>query len=357
MRITFVLPNWSTKPIGGYKVVYEYANHLVKRGHKVCVVHPLLLYPQEVDLKQKIKFYLRYMKYLVLKIKKLKWFRISHEVGMLIVPNLKEVYIPNGDVIVATAWQTAEWAAEYSTHKGRKLYFVMDFYPWLGPQDRLEATWRAPFKKIAISSWLYEKVLHATKEKNNVIAIPLGIDHTRFSVTEDLNLRPNRICMMYSTVSYKASEDGIRALEICRTQHPNLEVVLFGLTASIKAIPSWMVYRKNVSEEDLVQVYNQSKIYLCSSLAEGFAFPPAEAMACGCAVVSTDCGGIHEYAEHKVNVLLSPPKDPQALAQNILHLLENDDLRVKLARAGHQRIQKFTWNKAVVKLEEVLNKK
>jgi len=161
--------------------------------------------------------------------------------------------------------------------------------------------------------------------------------------------------MMYSTVGYKAPEDGIRALEICRARHPDLEVVLFGPTSSRRAIPSWMVDRKNVSEEDLVQIYNQSKIYLCSSLAEGFAFPPAEAMACGCAVVSTDCGGIREYAEHEVNALLSPPKDPQALAQNVLRLLEDDDLRVRLAKAGYERIRKFTWKKAVDQFEKIIS--
>jgi len=163
--------------------------------------------------------------------------------------------------------------------------------------------------------------------------------------------------MMYSRGSYKAPEDGISALEICKAQYPALKATLFGPTRPAKAIPSWMVFRKNVSEEDLVRIYNQSKIYLCCSLAEGFAFPPAEAMACGCAVVSTDCGGIREYAEHEVNALLSPPKDPQSLAQNILRLLRDDNLRVRLAKAGCEQIQKFTWERAVSKFEEILRQK
>lgn len=358
MRITFVLPGWSIrKPVGGFKVVYEYANRLSERGHQINVVHPLLLFPREARFKQKMKMFALWMADHFLRSAKVKWFSISPKVGMLIVGSLEEENIPKGDVIVATAWQTAEYVAKYLPSKGRKLYLVMDFYPWLGPKDRLEATWRAPFKKVAISSWLYEKVLQATMEKNDVIAIPLGVDQRRFSLMEDVSLRANRISMMYSPGSYKAAEDGIRALEICKAQHPALEAVLFGPTSSRKAIPSWMVYRKNVSEEDLVRIYNQSKIYLCSSLAEGFAFPPAEAMACGCAVVSTDCGGIREYVEHEANALLSPPKDPQALAQNILRLLEDDDLRVRLARAGYEQIQKFTWDKAVTKFEEVLKQK
>ena len=337
-------------------MVYEYANRLSERGYQINIVHPLF-FPREARLKQKIKMFVLWMVDRCLRSSKVKWFNISTKVSTLIVDSLEEENIPDGDVIIATAWQTAEYAVKYSPSKGRKLYFVMDFYPWLGPKDRIEATWRAPFKKVAISSWLYEKVLQADPDKNNVIAIPLGIDHERFILIQDMSLRSNRVCMMYSTGSYKAPADGIRALEICRARHPDLEVVLFGPTSSRKGIPSWMVDRKNVSEEDLVKIFNQSKIYLCSSLAEGFAFPPAEAMACGCAVVSTDCGGIREYAVPEVNALLSPPKDPQALAKNILRLLEDNDLRVRLARRGYEQIQKFTWNKAVTKLEEVLRQK
>src|SRR5690625_6129378 len=40
MRITFLLPTFAPRPSGGFRVVYEYANRLVERGHEVTVVHP-----------------------------------------------------------------------------------------------------------------------------------------------------------------------------------------------------------------------------------------------------------------------------------------------------------------------------
>jgi glycosyltransferase involved in cell wall biosynthesis len=159
--------------------------------------------------------------------------------------------------------------------------------------------------------------------------------------------------MLFSPVNYKASDDGLLALEMCKKHHPELMVSLFGPTL-IKKVPDWATFEKNIATSKLVELFNHSRIYLCSSLAEGFALPPAEAMACGCAVVSTDCGGIREYAEHEVNALLSPPAVPQLLAQNILRLLEDDFLRVRLAKAGYERIQKFTWENAVSKFQEVI---
>jgi len=40
MRITFLMPGYMWTPSGGYRVIYEYANRLVDRGHHVTVVHP-----------------------------------------------------------------------------------------------------------------------------------------------------------------------------------------------------------------------------------------------------------------------------------------------------------------------------
>jgi glycosyltransferase involved in cell wall biosynthesis len=71
-------------------------------------------------------------------------------------------------------------------------------------------------------------------------------------------------------------------------------------------------------------------------------------------LVSTDNGGVREYAEHEVTALLSPPKNPEALAQNIVRLLENDDLRIRIAKAGHERIQQFTWERSTDLLEQFL---
>ena len=39
MRITFVLPKYKRQPIGGYRVIYEYANRLTARGHQLTVLH------------------------------------------------------------------------------------------------------------------------------------------------------------------------------------------------------------------------------------------------------------------------------------------------------------------------------
>jgi len=109
-----------------------------------------------------------------------------------------------------------------------------------------------------------------------------------------------------------------------------------------------MEYQQNPPHGRLVEdIYNGSSIFLCASLSEGWGLPPAEAMSCGCAAVSTDNGGVRDYAIHGETALLSPPEDPQVLADNLNRVLNDGTLRTKLARQGNEYIQEFNWNRAV----------
>ncbi len=361
MKITFILPAYPWKPMGGFRVIYEYANHLVARGHDVTVLHSSILpnrvLPSPANLyhwlRRKAGYFINLLVYLTLT-PKVKWQPIDKRVKMLYVPEPIEKYVPDADAVFATLWLTAKLVLEYPRSKGKKFYLVQDFYPYMGDKFQIEKTWRFPIKKVTVSSWLYKIVIDSGISKNDVIAIPNGIDTKRFCLQNDIIDRPKRIAMMYSTQSYKAPDDGIKAIEFAKEKYKNIQAICFGAGSRPKHLPRWIEYAKNVSEKKLVEIYNFSSIFLSSSLSEGFAFPPAEAMACGCAVVATDSGGIREYAEYEKTALLSPPGNQEAIAKNLLRVLENDILRIRIAKAGYQRIQEFTWEKSTYLLEQSL---
>ena len=71
----------------------------------------------------------------------------------------------------------------------------------------------------------------------------------------------------------------------------------------------------------------------------GFVLPPAEAMACGCAGAVTDCGGKRDLAEHKKNALVSDPDDSVSLVNDVLRLPSDEELRIKIALGGRDRIE------------------
>ena len=77
-------------------------------------------------------------------------------------------------------------------------------------------------------------------------------------------------------------------------------------------------------------------------------------MACGCAVATTDCGGNREYAEHEKTALVSDPDDSTSLVYNLLRLLSDDELRVKIALAGGERVRDLTWEKSTAEFVEFI---
>ena len=149
MTITFVLPGLSRKnPVGGFRVVYEYANRLADRGHTVNVVHPLILFPEQMTPKHRLGIPLVLLTRRLTRLPRVGWFDLSPKVNLMVVRSLEERLIPQGDVIVATAWQTAEWVNGYERDKGEKFYLIQHYEKWSGPEERVEATWKAEIERL-----------------------------------------------------------------------------------------------------------------------------------------------------------------------------------------------------------------
>jgi glycosyltransferase involved in cell wall biosynthesis len=162
--------------------------------------------------------------------------------------------------------------------------------------------------------------------------------------------------MTVSTVPIKATQDGIKALELAREKFPDMRAVVFGKDRFPPAMPSWVTYVQDPSQEFLVQqILNNSSIVLSPSLTEGFGLPLAEGAACGCAMVATDSGGVRDFIIHEKTGLLSAPKDPKSLAENLCLLLANDELRIRLAEGGRDVVASFTWERSADLLESLLS--
>src|SRR5262249_6391543 len=69
-----------------------------------------------------------------------------------------------------------------------------------------------------------------------------------------------------------------------------------------------------------------------TSISEGFPYTVIEAMSSGCATVSTDVGGVAEAVEGAG--LVVPPRDPRAVAEACVKLLQGDEARRELGQAA-----------------------
>jgi glycosyltransferase involved in cell wall biosynthesis len=91
-----------------------------------------------------------------------------------------------------------------------------------------------------------------------------------------------------------------------------------------------------VSEERKIELMQRARVYLQPTRYEGFGLAVAEAMSCGAAVVSSPAGAVPEVVGD-TGLLVEPA--PAALAEAVIHLFEDDRLRIQLGDRAASRIR------------------
>jgi glycosyltransferase involved in cell wall biosynthesis len=346
VRVTLVLPSAENIPIGGYKVVYEYANQLTRRhGHSVRILHardatkPRTLRGRIEDLAA------RWRAPLVAEFRPDTWFQLDPRIESHLVPSLAAVHAPDADAVVATSWHTAEYVARYPTSKGRRFYFVQDYEFFMTAPDRIRQrmvrTYRAGMRHIAISAAVARMIAESGGFPATII--PNGLDFGILGVAVPVDAAERRaIGFPWRPEPVKRTSDALAALEIVRSRVGPVEAWSFGDRVPHPR-PKGITFHKRPTDARLAELYNRTAVFLVPSEYEGWGLPGSEAMACGAALVSTNNGGVLEYAVDGQSAILRPPRDPAKLAEAVIRLLESPAERFALARRGADSIRRFTW--------------
>jgi glycosyltransferase involved in cell wall biosynthesis len=105
---------------------------------------------------------------------------------------------------------------------------------------------------------------------------------------------------------------------------------------------------------DILSVHKGFDIFVMSSVTEGLGTSLLDAMACGKPIVATTAGGMPEVVAEGATGLLVPPRDHQAMAEAIVKLLTNPELRARMGAAGVARVRaKFSAERMVQDTLEV----
>jgi glycosyltransferase involved in cell wall biosynthesis len=143
---------------------------------------------------------------------------------------------------------------------------------------------------------------------------------------------------------------------------PDLTLALTGLDTNLDP-DSRAVYERlkqrapvrfigHISEDALPALYRQAAMFVFPSVAEGFGFPPLEAMACGVPVVCGSADSLPEVvgeAAHVVNV-----RDPTAIASAMHKIVSDHVYAANLRTAGLAQAAKFRWDESAEQMATVL---
>lgn len=353
MKITFILPGNDDTPVGGYKIIYQYANQLVEMGHDITIA--FMYHPYS--------FQNRYLKLLEYKLKlnfgytgnkeSVSWFQLDKKIN--IVKNLiLESDLPKADKIIATAPETAILLSKFSDNVGEKYYFIQNYEVWnLGPK-KLHKTYRLPLKKIVIANWLGKKVFEVTGK--NPVRVPNFYNQSVFYLEKNIEDRNNVVSLLNHKEPTKRTKFGLEILAEVQKSIPDLQVRLFGTGEKPTNLPDYVTYYQKPTQEVLrSEVYGSSKIYLMPTILEGWSLTGMEAMASGAVVVGSDIGGLQDYITNEIEGILINQDEFQIYVDQVIDILKSDDKRLKLSKDALISVQKHQIENSIKFFLEALS--
>ena len=108
--------------------------------------------------------------------------------------------------------------------------------------------------------------------------------------------------------------------------------------------------------EEKEAFFRQADIFVFPTYYETFGLVNLEAMEYKLPVISTNEGGIPDIVKDGENGLICEKQNPVSLADCIAKLLDDEELRVKMGSAGHEKFcREFTLDKFENRMRDILN--
>jgi glycosyltransferase involved in cell wall biosynthesis len=210
----------------------------------------------------------------------------------------------------------------------------------------------------------FDKIMFLNKSSRNIgkdmgiemrraMVINPGIDHKRFQMKR---IKKEPFVLSVGNFSFNRATAKIKGTHYLIDAAKKLPDVKFKFRASGKYVgelkriapPNIEFIERRLSEKELIRLYNKAMVFCAPSLAEGFGFTILEAMASGCAVVSSINLG------QKGRVI--KPRSSDEIAKTVKGYLDNPKKASKDGKENRRISKKFNWDRFVDSYERVYEK-
>jgi glycosyltransferase involved in cell wall biosynthesis len=226
---------------------------------------------------------------------------------------------------------------------------------------------------IATSKSYIDESKYLGNYRDKVRVVPNGINLEDFEIglskeecRSELGLPQDKKIILFfgNIVAYKGPDVLLKAFEIVKNSYPEV-VLLFagrgGMQRELedlsreKGISDKVIFAGFIDEELKPLYYHCADIFCLPSvtLAEAFGIVNLEAMACGLPVVSSKLGGIPDIVQNGRNGIVVEPGNIESLADALLTLLEDDELRKRMSSEGKNMSEDYDWNKIAEETEKI----
>lgn len=164
--------------------------------------------------------------------------------------------------------------------------------------------------------------------------------------------------------SLKGQEYLLRAVPFILRRFPKTKFLLCGEVrrerdeGRMESVVQELNIERNITftgwQDDLPAVYSSLDILAFPTLKEAFGRVAVEALSCQVPVVATKVGGVPEIVNDEKDGILVPPKSSPHLANGIMRILQNPELKRRMGEEGRRKVmEKFTLKKTVSQIENI----
>jgi glycosyltransferase involved in cell wall biosynthesis len=221
---------------------------------------------------------------------------------------------------------------------------------------------------IVASRAVFNEAASLVKDVGKIHLIPNGVDTRRFNPALNGNIIRKRFAVEDKQVIFALRHHSPRygitylllAAKLILDERKDVAFIIGGdgplldyhkmLTRRL-SISSYVFFTGRIPQEELPLYYAASDVVVVPSLQEAWGLVATEAMACGKPVVASRVGGLTDQVIDGYNGFLVQPKDPKALGDKILYLLENPSEARRMGLNGRKlAVEKFDIEKRVDKI-------
>ncbi|MBI2213520.1 MAG: glycosyltransferase family 4 protein [Acidobacteria bacterium] len=327
MRIAYLLDDTSIS--GDVRVVLAQADALIARGHEVVIATTAATPGWRAS--------------------RAEW---------LTVDELSEVERRDPQCVIATSWQTLEPALALGAP--RTLHLVQRREPDFAESETeracIEAAWRLPVAKIAVSKHL---ATFARGFHRDAVEIGQIVDaELARSKLPPENDPPRVLVVGAAQVETKGIDDAYGAVGHARWFGHSIALVRVSPWRPSLAEPvseSVDEFHVSLTCAEMTRVVHSCDVYLGTNRAgEGFGLPAAEAMAAGLPCVLTRIPSFLGFGEPHDYAQFASEGDPIDLGEKLVELLDDEELRARLRQRGRAVASRFSAGRVGEALEGVM---
>jgi len=342
------------------------SNCLIEMNHEVIISYPII--QQYSHYKFRLKNDPYFIKTLIFLFKgfirnrQKKWSGCSYGLRSEVLCNKyrmlpNNVNMPDSDVILTFQQALLPSLIELKSNKGR-IIDVWTSCEYEGDihEEYFDHTFKH-YSKIRVTRYALSNRLIEYYKKFNISfdgLFHLGINSKEF-FPNHIDEKDNGILFFIASWGAKGGEVAVKIAKLLRKKGVDNKFYSIGDGDGLDL----SIFDENygyVVGSEYSQIYRRHKFFVYTSLFDGFPSPPLEAMSSGAVCLLSNTPGIEEFAENGKEAILCEPGNVDNFVKQIIFILKNDKLAIRLSKNAIKSAQKMSWENSSKQLVDLINR-